>query len=103
MLYDPKWEVETKSPVKPDVYALSTLIAWLEKQPTKKEYDFWDCDGACLISQYMTSCGMESLVWDEDRNSSKYTAFCNDTNFDDIAFPSPHTFGAALERARALL
>lgn len=32
MLYDPKWEQQTKT----DPYSLDNLIAWLEQQPAEK-------------------------------------------------------------------
>jgi hypothetical protein len=45
MLYDKRWE---KPEVKADPLTLESLIAWLEKQPSHKKYDFHNCEGKCL-------------------------------------------------------
>lgn len=92
MLFDPKWEV--KSDV--DIYALPTLIAWAEKQPASKWYDYWNCLGGCFIGEYLVSFGAydRQAVERLDRATNWLI---------DVASPQPHTFGAALSRARALL
>ncbi len=83
---------------KPDIYALPTLIAWLEKMPAKKRYDFLNCEGRCLIGQYMTAHGIEHVFGD-----GQYSAFSNRTDWCfTIAVKRPCTFGAALARAREL-
>lgn len=87
--------VETK----PDILSLSTLIAWLEKHPADEAYDYDNCKGHCLIGRYMAAHG---YGWYEPGIS--YDTFClseRDWGF-RIAVQRPHTFGAALERARAL-
>ncbi len=84
---------------KPDIYALSTLIAWLEKQPVKKQYTFSNIKGKCLIGQYMTECGIEHVFGD-----GQYAELTGRTGWGcSVAATRPHTFGAALARARALL
>lgn len=88
MLYDPKWEV----PVKADPFSLDSLIAWLEKQPPGKTYDYSDCGGLCLICQHLTA---------HDIHFSKYAQFENSEIRLAVAAQIPFTFGAALERARA--
>lgn len=78
---------------KADPYKLETLITWLEKQPAHRRYNFLNCDGACLIDQYLG----------KNTSTRKYLEFCSATNWDrSIACPYPRTFGAALSRARAL-
>lgn len=95
MLYDPKWEIEVKA----DPFSLESLIAWLEKQPTAKEYDFCDCNGRCLLDQYAAAMGLKN-------ESGLYVRL--DAAFDGaagfyIAVGFPRTFGAALDRARDAL
>jgi hypothetical protein len=101
MLYDPKWEVETK----PDVLSLEGLIAWLEKYPATRRYDYLNCQGRCLYGQYMAAHG---IIWSESGASSPGMApkerdvFCA-LVYDKVAYDAPHTFGAALSRARKAL
>lgn len=106
MLYDPKW---SKPEVKADPFKLETLIAWLEKQPADKPYDY-TCNGHCLLAQYFSSYGFS------DVNMAGQRFFHRDgimvdlpKHFNDVAcgtvepiFSMRRTFGAALERARAL-
>ena len=90
MLYDKRWDkVETKD----DVLSTASLIAWLEKQPPEKKYDYFNCCGACLIDQYIG----------KNTTPDEYASIMDRTNWEtEVAAPRPHTFGAALERARAL-
>lgn len=88
MLYDPKWEQKTKA----DPFELGTLIAWLETKAPSGEYEFMNCDGLCLMGQYMTACG---VVWSD----ANYLRFAK--HFTRIAVGNPRTFGGALKRARA--
>lgn len=94
MLYDPKWEVKTR----PDIHAISTLIAWLEKKPAAHEYDFRNCKGECLLGQYWAAHGIE---WVPGRYAALQNEGGNSWGM-EIAAPSPKTFGAALARAREL-
>lgn len=95
MLYDPKWGAQ----VKVDPTALTSLIAWLETMPPRQSYNWMDtCN--CLAGQYMHACGISRM--DPDRlllselmgGMDRYLA---------VAGMKPHTFGAALKRARAAM
>jgi len=96
MLYDPKWEVRKASP--------SDFIAWLETMEPEATYDFDDCEGMCLVGQYMKACGTEWGTYD-----LFYRKFCTmlggtgDWWNIPVILTEPHTFGAALKRARELL
>jgi hypothetical protein len=98
MLYDPKWEQKTKA----DPFALESLIAWLEKQPSQRAYDY-DCNGHCLLAQYFTAAGFRGVNMgtrefdhgDHYENEEKLPA-----DWNRIAIDHPRTFGAALERAK---
>jgi hypothetical protein len=96
MLYDKRWDQETKTKTP----SLDGLIAWLETKDPSEKYDWGNCDGACLVHQYLTSCGIRQRDW-----SSFYFKTQSPLGDDQptcIAFQSPHTFGAALSRARAV-
>jgi hypothetical protein len=101
MLFDPKWEVQTK----PDVFSLENLIAWLEKRPAHLDYDFY-CSGQCLIGQWMRSIdpGVSeppfsgSFVYIVDGKEIDL-----EDRYSDLAVSEPWTFGAALDRARKAL
>ena len=91
MLYDPKWERKTET--KPELNSLAGLIAWLEKQTSTTTYDYANCDGACLICQYLTANG---------GNWRHYALCLTAYQRSAIAAELPQTFGAALMRARKL-
>jgi hypothetical protein len=92
MLYDPKWEIE----IKHDPFSLEGLIAWLENKPAAGNYNWEDCDGGCLVGIYARAIGMGEQ-W-RDFHSKLF-----DADELSIAGDTPHTFGAALERARKAL
>lgn len=90
--------VEAK-PFTPD---LNGLIAWLETQHPEKRY-CWERPGVCLLSQFA------DVISGGTRRES-YVDLIPQTNSDHpqsletyVAYPRPRTFGAALERARAVL
>jgi hypothetical protein len=105
MLYDPKWEVPA---VKPTPFTVAGLIAWLEKQEASATYCYFD-NGRCLMAQYYKAMGRPPafvggwFVRFRDGTEEKFPE-----GFDNIAVGSHleganrWTFGAALNRARAL-
>ena len=83
---------------KPDVFSLRSLVAWLETQPSETEYHYLPIDG-CLIDQWCNAVGIKMpgpvlLLGLPTTNAQK---------IEYVAMETPHTFGAALSRARALL
>jgi hypothetical protein len=93
MLYDPKWDVQTK----PD-YSLNSLISWMETKDASETYDIllpWKC----LLGQFVQHVGGK-LVSQLSNNLAE------DKIFSHIAFgrfsEGPFTFGDALRRARAV-
>lgn len=115
MLYDPKWEVETKA----DPFKLESLIAWIEKQPAEATYCY-ENNGQCLLSQYFalgagyqhvhmfSDCFVQGVqVGDMVGRDEALRFFSRNIvrfpyRFDDVAKGTPRTFGAALDRARKL-
>lgn len=92
MLFDPKWEAETE-PTYCGV-GIAAFMSWLEQQPASKSYWFNDYQ-RCAVGQYCHSLGIEppkGFSMDGDVSSQLY----------GIVRPMPHTYGAALERARKL-
>lgn len=96
MPFDGKNFTETK----PDVFSLEGLIAWLEKQPAETTYNWLDmpCNGGCLIHRYLVAQG-QSPTNDYGRFAECAGGRDADTK---VAMREPYTYGAALERARAL-
>lgn len=97
MLYDPKWEKNVKAEP-----SLIGLIAWLETQDPATEYQWSGLCTPCLIEQYVASIGLSKhdlycVVDDRGHNLYDRLSLRNG----GIAVETPHTFGAALERARA--
>lgn len=89
MLYNKRWE---RPQTTQDSFSLENLIAWLEKHPADQAYNFYDCQGGCLIDQYL---GKRTTA-EEYRNVPFLFR-------GTIAATSPYTFGAALERAKYVL
>lgn len=95
MIYDPKWEAETKT----DPLSLKGLIAWLEKQPPETEYNFYCKTGECLLDTYISH-----VTGKPSRPDLLHYDVCGGMdNYYEIAQMMPWTYGAALERARAIL
>lgn len=89
MLYNPTWN---KQP------SLADLVAWLETMPPEGEYNFANCQGACLIGQYMAHVGVD---WYGHGNPYCETLAAIGDRKQIICATRPYTFGAALDRARA--
>lgn len=87
MLYDPKrWKTKT-------VPTLAGFIEFLGGQRKNKRYDWANCS-RCAIAQYLSRLGIDyatSAIW---RDLSHWEFH--------VVMPEPHTFGAALNRARLL-
>lgn len=99
MLYNEAWDKPTKA----DPFELGTLIAWLEKQPADGAYDYRECD-ECMFWHYFKSHGLPlSSVGPGYYRLSPNICQTHDLpeHFEDIAWQSPWTYGAALARARA--
>jgi len=82
------------------IFSLENLIAWLERQPADMSYNwasFDDCPG-CLITQYLHSHRLKFR--------DGYPRICHELGGRIVLAISaryPWTFGAALERACAIL
>lgn len=100
MLFDPKWEVQSK----PDVFSLEGLIAWLETMPVDGKYSYFANCG-CMFHQYFTAMGTTDLDWvggwEIHLKDGSEVPLSEDFGF--VAVKYPHTFGAALTRARSSL
>lgn len=101
-------------PVRLDPFSLESLIAWLEKQDGDAEY-CWFGDGQCLFKQYGLAMGLGDAIirsLPEGFASSAYNAVTagSEARYEyptcepfNIALQLPHTFSAALSRARNAL
>lgn len=87
--------------VQTDVFSLESLIAWLEKQPAGRAYNFSNCEGECLLGQYMADIGEPWSLSNYERLAGRVDPSSRNGRF-PIGFAWPHTFGAALARARAV-
>lgn len=83
-----------------DIFALEPLIAWLEKQPAYKEYEFTE-PRKCLLAQYYHAQGYQDVEvggYIVTLDGKKWYDIPD--SFGDISAKRPLTFGAALDRAR---
>ena len=83
---------------------LRGLVAWLETQNPETVYVYSNCAGACLLDQFASNLPRKRWYgltgyWSELERAdpSLRQAISN------VAIDRPHTFGAALDRARAAL
>lgn len=101
MLYDPKWE---KPEVKADPLSLDSLIAWMEKQPLAQSYEY--CDPQfCLLGQFASHNDSFAKPHGEEGHLHAYKingVVCDFQDLSVVATRRPHTYDAALSRARAL-
>ena len=94
--------VETR----PDALSLDGLISWLETKPADDAYCYIDT-GHCLIGQYTRErLGFEdvtvgSLRFIGLKGDGLGRYYSMPPHWNNVAAHFPHTFGAALERARA--
>lgn len=99
MLYDPKWEVK-------HIRTYASLIAWLESQNPAEKYCFMDT-GDCLLHRYFTACGLKNVevggLYFTHQTSDGEQDERLPLRFEDVAAQTPHTYGAALKRARVAL
>lgn len=99
MLYDPKWEV------KADPFKLETLIAWLETQNPRTEYDYTNPQD-CVLCRYFTAQGFkgvnvaQNLLWHE--GAAGHTKFPEAMWNVAYCDRDPGTYGAVLKRARKI-
>ena len=96
MLFNLNWakvEAKVEVPVTPAPPSLAGLIAWLETQPPETEYDWFNSHGGCLVALYGNAVGID---WEKFHNQLHHEGQLY------FAFQTPHTFGAALKRAKAL-
>lgn len=76
--------------VRYDPFSLTALIAWLEAKPARHRYSYCVSEG-CLIAQF-TGLNLHSGHIDIATFPGAHS----------VVLEFPHTFGAALKRARAL-
>lgn len=103
MYFDPTLRSDAK-PIgtKADPFKLKTLIAWLEKQPADGAYCYLS-NGACMLAKYFTAQGLKRVELGANFLSHAGGVRKLPTAFNGIAQYGPRTYGAALDRARALV
>lgn len=111
MLYDPKWEQQTKA----EPFSLDSLIAWLEKQPENDSYPFCEWNN-CLLAQWLREADSSARCVGGERGPNGYYmdgfSYRANGRIVDLRhlmyvaagddYERDNTYGAALERARAL-
>ncbi len=101
MLYDPKWEQRTNA------FSLTSLIAWLQRQDPVEEYCY-SSTGECLLARYFSESGFNKVImaarffYHFPNFDARYETVTLPGHFNDVAKGKVRTFGAALQRARAL-
>lgn len=99
MLYDPSWEKPAVSPKK--AFAKKALVAWIKKQDPNEAYDYEDTT-LCLLGRYFSDCGWTNVSLGNVSITCDQAGYANVPRaFQNIAYPKPHTFGAALKRSAA--
>jgi hypothetical protein len=88
-----QFETETK----PDVFSLEGLRDWLKTQDKSTEYEYFNCEGRCLIGQY---CAARGVDW---RDAFLTDRIPLELRLVSVAFGRRATFGAALSRCEAAI
>lgn len=97
MLYNPKWE-----PPKRDIFSWDSLITWLETKNPDEAYCYIS-GGTCMLAQYFTAVAGKAQyigVGQVDLRIGDKVSFLP-LGWNRVAETMGHTFGEALERARA--
>ncbi len=101
MLYDPKWQIRN------DPFSPASLVAWLEGQNPLEEYCY-SSTGECLLARYFAARGFNKVImaagffYHWPRPTAAFEVTSLPPYFNDIAKGKVRTFGAALQRARAI-
>lgn len=104
MLFNTAWNKTPEVQPQSDILSTARLIAWLKKQPADAAYNY-DNPSKCLLAQYFNQSGHPEVVL-----GNHYIHYFNGGT--TVALPQafyaaatylPHTFGAALRRAKAYL
>jgi hypothetical protein len=101
MYAEKRFEVITPQKLKP---SLDGFINWLKTKPPDGRYNFVNCEGECLLGQYMAYCGIEWTVRGCEliayaKTAEKVFPAITDTY---VLSLTPWTYGAALKRAQTL-
>jgi hypothetical protein len=95
MLYDPKWDEPVKTTQDP--LSIEAVVAWAAQRPADETYCYsWT--EACFAARYNQSIGQK---YAGAALASRTGTF--DQQLEWIASRLPHTYGAALKRARRLI
>ena len=104
MLFNPKWDTKSL----PKINTIESLAKWLESQNPAQTYNY-DCVGSCLLAIYYRACGYRdamlggSTMTYRPANGYLFTNINLPDHFNRIAQGKPHTYGAALARAKRYL
>jgi hypothetical protein len=99
MLYDKRWD---KTEIKSDPFSLESLVAWLETRRENEKYRPWDLS-SCLLGQWSKSNGLDKKqILVKSYELGRTEPFLTIASIDGPQ-GEPHTFGAALNRARDAL
>jgi len=78
------------------------FIAWLEKKPARETYDYHEST-ECLLAQYLRDSGFTRVIVSQRSFYHNTAEGSLPLKFNEIASTRPHTFGAALSRAKTAL
>lgn len=99
MLFNPKWKTKKTKTITPADLTFDDFLAWLAEQPADKTYDWYDpCH--CAVGQYLTARTGAKLPGDLIVYTDLFGGWGSKT-YENICRNTPHTFGAALKRAKA--
>lgn len=79
-----------------NIFSVPGLIAWLEGQDPETEYE-WVSTQNCLAARYLRA---RTGVKQPSTEFSFLKVFGDTDSYDRIAYSLPHTYGAALARAK---
>jgi hypothetical protein len=93
MLFNPLWKTPAKIAAPP---SLRGLVAWLETKDPATRY-VWERYDHCLIGRYLHETTGEREPWSRIEYAD---VVGGDGPYGRVAYVEPHTYGAALARAK---
>jgi hypothetical protein len=86
--------------MKRDPFSLKELTSWIATKPKSRRYCY-DDQGRCLLAQWFEFCDRPVFALGNVTVVFKFgSGHVLPESFTHIAMTKPHTFGAALSRAR---
>lgn len=102
MLFNTAWNKTPEVKSVDEMLSTANLVAWLEKQPAGEAYSY-NSPSCCLLAKYFRAHGERNVrVGQYYIEGDRYDGTRIPSAFYDAVTPQPYTYGAALNRLKAV-